>query len=188
MAANAPKKDNTDTESTFIIDSAADPTHLRKPTPDIAPLNIPIITHTATNHASKCTHHVKALILKNNGKSIPLQAVANPSISHNLLSVHDFTRTYGPIIFTARQAALIDSRSAQHSRIISVAPWNPHTRAYKLLPHYLYHVRSARTLTPVHHHTVAPSLSPKITNPPLKLAPSPPLNLSLPRSYLSQRQ
>ena len=53
MAANAPTEDNNDTESTFIIDPAADPTHLRKPTPDMTPLDNPIITHMATNHASK---------------------------------------------------------------------------------------------------------------------------------------
>lgn len=110
--------------STYALDSAAHPTHISHPTPQLHPLSHTILTQTASNELHPCTHAGQMTIYTSDtGHPLTTSTVVNPAINHNLLSVRDLATRYGLVTFTKDRGDIIDTRHKPH-RTVATATWN----------------------------------------------------------------
>lgn len=101
-------------EGTYIIDSAATPTHIKHRTLFKLPLSKPIITLTATDCNNDATHIANLKLATTEGTTINLPVLYNPTMRHKLLSAHDIAQRVGTILLTEKNAILLEKPISMH--------------------------------------------------------------------------
>ena len=129
---NAVSDTESDSSSTFIIDSGASPSHLNTLHPRMSPLKSPIPTKTAMDTNTLSTHCGNVTIQTDQGHKIHILALYNQSLNANLLSVHALVDQCGTVVFN-KNAAYIVNTNKNKPRLIDTAPFI--NRAYTLKSH-----------------------------------------------------
>lgn len=96
------------------------------------------------------THYVTVNISPNHHTPLLAEALYTPMITHNLVSVHDLARRYGPVHFTAAHAFVIDT-SPVPPRFKSTTLWRPTKLSYIFHPCMAVGACASRSILPCLH-------------------------------------
>lgn len=138
--------------SKYILDSAANPTQVIKHTKTMNKLTSPLLTLTSTSANHDATHSGTLQIQTDLGHKVSLPAIANPSLTHNLVSVHDTAKLFGQVIFTPRHAYIIKTSRNESPVLVGTAKYK--SGLYSFLPRSNITSNSSRTI-PIQPHAKA---------------------------------